>query len=251
MMYLIATGSDIDALNPVPVHAEIGIMTSPRARGRSALNSGRRWASDCDALSKHGHDFGLYDAHLYGLAAFQRTCLFVVVPDLPGDGEGTLSSYFAHAPLLHEYGFPLAYVMQDDSEYLPIPEDAQVAFLGGTDPWRMTWGAAMLRRARAQGMRTHVGRVNSNQRLRSLALTECDSADGTHTGFVGLHNGLREVSGWLNAANAPRLFAAAAVPPVLTPYELHGEQVAAHLLAALTTARVEAWRERRSPTCAA
>lgn len=226
MLYLAATGSNIDALEGLKTHENVGIMTSPLASNYTALETGRRWASDCDALTSRpgkAHNVEKYLTHLEKLEKHAERCLFIVVPDMPGDAQGTLANFYHYARLLAETPFPLAYCMQDGAEYFEIPDAAQVAFLGGTDPWRRRWGASMLRRARAQGMRTHVGRVNSKRRMQALRVTECDSADGTHLSFNGVLGGLREVNGWLNAVNDNVLFEPVDIRSELTPYEQYGE----------------------------
>lgn len=222
MLYLASTGSDLNACG---AHDRIGLMTSPLARGYSALSSGRPWASDCDALANNRrgarHSYESYEDHLERLLPHAGTCLFVVVPDVPGDAQSTLASYHAHAAVMGEWPFPLAYVMQDGAECLPLP-DVAVAFLGGTDPWRRQWGASMLRRAREAGCATHVGRVNSAARMRALALTDCDSADGTYVAFRGVERGVREIGGWLEGAGQPMFTPAQVVSPQ-TPWETLGD----------------------------
>lgn len=213
MLYFAATGSNLDALG---AHPNIGIMTGPRAANYVPIRTGRPWASDCDVLSRHGYDEAAYFKHLIRMQPFHATCRFVVVPDLPGNGEATHAMFPYLARELADSGFPLAYVLQDGCETLDFPLGCDVAFLGGTDPWREAWGATLLARARAEGLGTHVGRVNSQRRVQALALTACDGADGTYVGFRGLKRGISEIGQWLNAASAP-LFAPEDVQPLVTP----------------------------------
>jgi hypothetical protein len=203
MLYLASTSSDLDALG---AHPQIGVMTGPRVGGLGSIPHGRPWASDCDALSKYGYDDEAFFTHLDRLVAYRQTCLFIVIPDVPGDGESTLANYLAYAPLLAPLGCPLAYVAQDGAHALELPP-CDVVFLGGTDPYREAYGALVLEQAAQAGHRTHVGRVNSQRRLVHLAACPCDSADGTYVGFRGVSRGLKEVGGWLGAATSPRLIA--------------------------------------------
>jgi hypothetical protein len=181
MLYLASTSSNLERHL---AHPHIGVMVGPRTGGLASLRTGRPWASDCDALSKHGYDDQAFHDHLERLSAehYRQNCLFVVVPDVPGCGKSTLASYLAHAPLLAPLGFPLAYVAQDGAEDLDLPP-CDVLFLGGTDPWRERCGAWMLQQAAQSGRRTHVGHVNSLRRLRQLSFCHTDSADGTYVTY--------------------------------------------------------------------
>ncbi|GGR17144.1 hypothetical protein [Deinococcus ruber] len=212
MKYFVSTGSDLEAYD---AHPEIGIMTGPRCWGIVNVQAGRVWASDCDALSKHGYDEAAYFRHLERMAKFASTCAFVVVPDVPGSGEETLTVYLQDAPTIALFGFPLAYVLQDGAENFDLPP-CDVAFLGGTDAWRLKWGATLLQRAREEGLGTHVGRVNSDVRMSALRFTAADSVDGTYLSFLGVERGLKTIGRWLDSANAPSLFEAADFKPVLT-----------------------------------
>lgn len=205
MMYFVSTGSTL-----LGEREDIGVITSPRSGISQGVREGRVWVSDCDVFSKHGYQHEDYLAHLERMRPWAKKCQFVVVPDLPGDGEGTYEVYWHHARELAEFGYPLAYVFQDGSEYLPIPP-CDYTFIGGTDDWRQQHAAAMIQRAHDEGLGCHVGRVNSEKRMRMLAYTPADSADGTHLAFVGPKNGLADVSGWLTAANGPRLFTREAI----------------------------------------
>ncbi|MFC6662707.1 hypothetical protein ACFP90_21890 [Deinococcus multiflagellatus] len=187
-------------------------MTGPRMGNTSSIRQGRRWASDCDALSKHGYDHESYVRHLGRLQAHQATCAFVVVPDVPGDGAATLSAYLHYAPLMASDGFPLAYCLQDGAEHLELPP-CDVAFLGGTDAWRAAQGAWLLQEAHAAGCRTHVGRVNSARRMRHLTFCHADSCDGTYVGYRGVERGLREIGQWLSQVHTP----SCSVPLIFRP----------------------------------
>lgn len=92
--------------------------------------------------------------------------------------------------------------LQDGAEQEDFPP-CDVAFLGGSDPWRRQWGAALLQRAREEGLRTHVGQVNSAQRVQALRLTACDSVDGTYVGFRGVERGVQEIGQWLGGCAHP------------------------------------------------
>lgn len=227
MLYFASTSSDLDDLD---AHPDIGVMTGPRVGGLgSILTSQRPWASDCDALSKHGFHYDEFALHLRRVhePELMERCRFVVVPDVPGCGRSTLAAFHAAAPDLAELGFPLAYCLQDGAEDLELPP-CDVAFLGGSDDWREAMGAALLERAANEGLGTHVGRVNSARRVRHLSFCHCDSVDGTYVGFRGVERGAREIGSWLRGAADEKLLGAS---------DLRAMK--------LDPARVARWRERR------
>jgi len=206
MLYLAATGSDLDALD---AHPRLGVMTGPRTGGIHGVRSGRPWASDCDAF-KQDCDEDAFLAHLERLLPWRRTCLFVTVPDVYADAESTLAVYEHHARDLALLAYPLAYVLQDGAHHHDFPP-CQWVFLGGTDDYREAYGALLIERARQAGLRVHVGRVNSKRRLEALAVLDADAADGTHLAYCGVEKGVKKMGGWLESANAPKLFQASDV----------------------------------------
>lgn len=84
MLYLAATGSDIEAR----AGEHVGIMTSPNSGSRQSIELGRWWGSDCDVLTG-GFDEDNYFHHIEKLMPYADKCLFCVIPDVPGDAEHT------------------------------------------------------------------------------------------------------------------------------------------------------------------
>jgi hypothetical protein len=114
-----------------------------------------------------------------------RTIRFAVAPDVfhpdgsPAHAE-TLERWRTYGPLIERHGFAPAFVCQIGSSPDTVP-DAPVLFLGGDDKWKegevaraITW------KAKAEGRWVHMGRVNSERRLRIAAEFGCDSCDGTY-----------------------------------------------------------------------
>jgi hypothetical protein len=113
---------------------------------------------------------------------FRDRCKFVAVPDVVGDARRTLELFDAwtFGPELYEW--PLALVLQDGQENLPIPWDRLAAvFVGGTDRWKES-DAAMAcckaARGRPKPIWIHVGRVNTSSRLKKF-MAVADSIDGS------------------------------------------------------------------------
>jgi len=91
-----------------------GIMSSPRTGVKREIKEGWLWALDNDAYNNAGVlDFAAWLAALLAHFPWQRTCLFVVVPDVPFNAAATLAQFEAFAELLRAQGWPVALVTQD------------------------------------------------------------------------------------------------------------------------------------------
>lgn len=152
----------------------LGVLSSPR-RWYSDVE-GWTWAADNDAFSSW-HE-GRYRTMLEGLADIPG-CMFVTAPDVVGDAKRTTELFHLWRPVLHDYGFPVAYVTQDGLEQPPWDE-IDALFLGGSDQWKMGQrNRAIVVEAKRRGLWVHMGRVNGHQRIRYAKSIGCDSFDGT------------------------------------------------------------------------
>lgn len=137
-------------------------------------------------------------------------CLFVVAPDsleiLPdgsprGDARGTLEQFPGWAREIRAHGFPVALVAQNGLETMldEVPWDlVDVLFIGGDTAWKLSAEAhRCCAEARRRGKRTHMGRVNSYERLARAAAMMCDTADGTFLKF-GPDANLPRLARWLD-----------------------------------------------------
>ena len=132
----------------------------------TAKFDGRRFLNYLDALKPH-----------------QSRCLFVVAPDIVGECHGTLAQFKEWYPRLRADGWPVAYAAQDGSETLPLPE-CQAVFIGGSTEWKLGAGALeVIHAAKSRGLWIHVGRVNSQRRIRHFQLAGVNSVDGTTIAF--------------------------------------------------------------------
>ena len=119
----------------------------------------------------------------------RRTCIFINAPDwleiLPdktvrGSAWRTWLRYLCHFWLIRTLGFPVAYVAQDGSEHWPFPPFCNAVFIGGSTEWKMSPAAdQVIYQAKKHGLWVHVGRVNSQSRIRHFKLVGVDSVDGT------------------------------------------------------------------------
>jgi hypothetical protein len=125
-------------------------------------------------------------------------CLWAVAPDVPFDAAGTLTESGPWLQPIRDLGIPVAFAAQNWSEEPGmIPWDAiDVLFLAGDTEWKLSIHAAELaHEAKARGKRVHMGRVNSEERLRHAMAVGCDTADGTFLAF-GPDVNLPRLMGW-------------------------------------------------------
>jgi hypothetical protein len=112
-------------------------------------------------------------------------CAFAVAPDVVGDAVAT---YHRSRIWLHHIrwlGYPVAYAAQDGAMIATLPWDEfDVLFIGGSTDFKL--GPVMrgiAEEAKRRGKGLHMGRVNSERRLRYAKFLGCDSCDGTYLTF--------------------------------------------------------------------
>lgn len=163
-------------------HPHLGRLVQPRSWNaiRELAESGMYWAADNDCFQ--GLDPDAYMTMLNALAQVDTSrLLFVTVPDVVADAHGTRALFRAWLPALRRRGLPPALVAQDGltPEDTPWGELAAL-FIGGSTSWKEGNEAAVLvQAARACGVWTHVGRVNTWRRFRHFDALGVDSFDGT------------------------------------------------------------------------
>jgi len=183
----------------------VGLLTSPRSGldVRKAANAGWKWGADNDSF---GDKFNpaAYVRMLESLVGVEG-CVFVAVPDVVGEAEQTFDRFEEWNPTVREeFGLPSAMVAQDgmtvdDYEWWGGAFDA--LFVGGTSEWKLGDDArAIVRAANGDGKWTHMGRVNSERRIRYAKAIGCDSVDGTAAAMFSD----TKLPGYLRASTAPR-----------------------------------------------
>lgn len=100
---------------------------------------------------------------------------WLLVPDVVADKEATLKLWKQWGPALRDYGWPLAFAVQDGMTQADVPADADVIFVGGSTEWkwRTAWDWAH------NNARVHVGRVNGYTWLWHCHDAGAESCDGT------------------------------------------------------------------------
>jgi len=148
----------------------------------NAPAEGRVWCADNEAFTEK-YDFKRFYEWLWMFRAYRTSCVFVSAKDVVGQCWPTLRLYLFHWLLIKLMGYPVALVAQDGLEAVPLalrflPYDA--LFIGGSTEWKMSPAADIcIAAAQARGKWTHVGRVNSQKRMRHFKRVGVDSVDGT------------------------------------------------------------------------
>lgn len=168
---------------------------------------GVRWAADNGCFGKGFPGEAAWWEWLVDNAASADTCAFAVAPDVVADAAATLARSLPWLPRIRGLGYKAAFVIQDGQEDLPMPWDAfDVMFIGGSTEWKLGRHARVLvAEAKQRGKSVHMGRVNSEKRLRYAAAIGCDSADGTYIAF-GPDLNLPDVLAWLRGVNTQLAF---------------------------------------------
>jgi len=128
--------------------------------------------------------------------------LWALVPDVVADKEATLEKWRKYSPTVAEFGYPLAFAVQDGMTPHDVPRNAEVVFVGGTTEWK--WRTATIWVSNFP--RVHVGRVNSLQRLWDCEKIGIESVDGTGWFKDSEHNGKAKLLElWIEGMKDPQI----------------------------------------------
>lgn len=161
----------------------LGRLFQPRMLSNivGTVAEGMPWAADNDGFN--GFKPEPYMVMLDKLK-HQQGCRFVTAPDVVGDAEATLAYLNEWEGVLRAHGLPVALAGQDGLENLTVPwHRIDALFVGGTTDWKLGVEAAdIVREAKVRGKWVHMGRVNTEKRLRYAMELGCDSVDGSGYG---------------------------------------------------------------------
>jgi len=159
-----------------------GWLLSPARTMTVQGTYGLKWAIDNEVYTGKYHPSKWKRALIRIKAAHgTRHCLFVVAPDVVGDGIKTLQQFDVWEDHIHNLGFPVALAAQDGMQNLELPWTRfDTLFVGGSTAWKMSeLAATLMYEAKDKAKQVHVGRVNSRLRVDQLKIKP-DSIDGTH-----------------------------------------------------------------------
>lgn len=162
----------------------LGHLLTPKNGNRvdTILETGLPWACDNGAFS--GFDAGEFRLFL-GKISGKRQALFVAIPDVVGDARETVKMFGEWRDEVAATGHPVAFVLQDGQEDLELP-DADCYFIGGSTRFKLSETAMGLAQdGKRRGAWVHIGRVNSERRIRIAAEMGCDSFDGGSMAMFG------------------------------------------------------------------
>ena len=177
----------------------LGFIDTP-AQG-NVRPAGVTWCADNGCFSDKW-DEAKWWQFLVDNAADAGTCRFAVAPDVVADAAATMAKATPWLEPMHRLGYPVAWVVQDGQENLPMPWDRiDAVFIGGSTEWKLGPTArALVAEAKRRGKWVHMGRVNSRRRFDYARLIGCDSVDGTYLTF-GPDQNLPKLLGWVESSS--------------------------------------------------
>lgn len=215
------TGCACAGVEAIAHERNIGLLVQPGNSYHEKIDAYPAWAGDNGAFTKAAGGFSperfrrMLSQPKLRTPAARAKCLFVVAPDklvvladgtVVGDARGTLEQFPAWAQEIRAAGFSVAFVAQNGLEDMldEVPWHlVDVLFLGGSTEWKLdaAGAGACVRRAKLEGKRVHMGRVNSYKRLALAQSWGVDTADGTFLGFGPVKN-LPRLVAWLDKLDA-------------------------------------------------
>lgn len=198
---LILVSGGTRTLREILPHPSLGVLLTPDISHPCHLalvRPGVPWAADNSAFTNF--DPARFCGFLSKVARVPG-CLWATCPDAVADARETLARFAVWQPVMAAVGLPVAYVAQDGSEQLDLPWGRVAClFVGGSTGWKESLTARdLMAEAKRRGRWVHVGRVNSERRIRLVVEWGADSIDGSGFGkwpATNIPKGLR----WLSAA---------------------------------------------------
>lgn len=185
MIALLDNGQDL-AQCEAEIGVPVGQLLTPLTR-YTLREPERPWAIDNGGFGKL--DIPRFKALLAREKHRKNKCLFVTAPDIVGSARRTLELFEVWEPQLE--GWPVALVVQDGQEHLPIPwNNCDAIFIGGSTNWKCSEHVVhIVKAAKALGKWVHVGRVKTALRWKHFEELEADSGDGNG---IGRYTHMRE-----------------------------------------------------------
>ncbi len=157
----------------------LGVLGSPRRFYTQTQGiENWRWAADNDAYSDWNPErYKIMLDQIWGL----KGCLFVTAPDVVGDADRTLELFDEWADELSAVLQPIALVAQDGLTPDRVPwASIDALFIGGSDTFKMGDDAhELIKDANLRDKHVHMGRVNTQRRMRYAKAVRVNSIDGT------------------------------------------------------------------------
>lgn len=189
-----------DAIN----RGQLGAMLTPKSWTQLNAEASRRFPvvgldNGCFADQ---WDPDHWVSWLLRMEPLKREVIFAVAPDVVGNHAATLDLWDQYAGHIKNVGFPVAFVLQDGCDGKDLPwADIDCLFVGGSTAYKLSETAwELVDRANRLGIWTHMGRVNSFNRMRRAAAAGIQSVDGTYLAY-GPDVNLPKLLAWLDWLN--------------------------------------------------
>ncbi len=188
----------------IALEPHFGFLLAPKC---ARLPEGALWGADTGCFL-HPERFDL-DKYLRWLdrRGPRASCLFANAPDIVADMPETLRRAAPVLPVLRREGYKASLVAQNGLTVATTPwVDIDALFIGGTIEWKeSTVAAELIQHAKRLGKWTHIGRVNTPERIIFAVRAGADSVDGTRLarGFNANWPMLRE---WIRCINGQQSF---------------------------------------------
>lgn len=142
-------------------------------------DEGLPYMVDCGAWTYHqaGEPFD-GDRYMRCLDAVAEHADFIVLPDVPMDGERSPDLSYFWLDWVRQYGRPILFPVQNGMYDAPADPGVGI-FIGGDDAWKERSMPYWSKFAHDRGAWCHVGRVNTKRRIELCLMAGVDSIDGS------------------------------------------------------------------------
>lgn len=161
----------------------LGVLLTPQ-NGNRMCSLPLPWACDNAAFSKPDDDkFWRMSMNAWTMMQHHPP-MWVAAPDVVGNHLATRRLFDVWWKYWHvEIGyvpFPVAFVLQNGCVSKQVPWDRiSAVFVGGDDQFKLRMVSELIVDAKSRGKLVHVGRVNSQRRLKYCIDIGADTVDGT------------------------------------------------------------------------
>lgn len=157
----------------------VGVLIGPSYGTKVPIDPWMPFALDNDAFTawrdRKPWDVVTWRAMLHRVRLRALKPIWCAVPDVVGDRQATLESWYRYVDEIRCLRWPTAFCVQDGMTKKDVPHEADVVFVGGTDGWKFP----NLQMWTDNFARVHCARVNAPAMFEACERCGCESVDGT------------------------------------------------------------------------